>query len=100
MIEDILKQMQFKIEIVKSFNVERDLVSLHIRYKTIREDSPRNNGFPIVLHWIKVGIDKNAIRYRLFLNFFDKNKTKIGKFIIWRSLIIQIEFSWINGRFA
>ena len=47
---------------INRFNVNWDLFSFYMRYIAIREDSPRNNGLPIVLHCINVGIDKNATR--------------------------------------
>ena len=48
----------------------------------IRQDSDKNKGLPIVLHCIKVGVDKKAKIKRLFLILFDKNNTRKGRLII------------------
>ena len=60
--DEILIQMQDNIQINKSFLENLSLYSFQIKKVIAQDDSPRNNGLPIVLHWIKVGTESNEIK--------------------------------------
>ena len=80
--EDILNDMQPRADKTSNFREWLVFSLFQIKYKIIKEDSPKNNGFPIVLHCINVGIVRKVSIRILFFNLFDKNKTINGKLII------------------
>ena len=65
--EEIFIDKQQIIHIIRKLLSLGSLFFSHNKYEIAHEDSPRNNGLPIVLHWRNTGELKKTNKESLFI---------------------------------